>query len=506
MTADRDAVLALWTRALAGEALPAGEEQVLLDALGADGALRREVLEDEALHGYLRASGRSAGDGGAFAKMFVDLVGRQRSARPFADRVSRNIRHAMTRRRRRTWPAWAAAAAVLLAAAAGILMLDRPAPVLARLETSKSRVAVLRGGAEVPAFDLRKGDEVRVPPGGSAVIRYPDGSLLAAGPGSRVALETGPQGAKRAVLRQGVLTAHVVAQPDARKMTFSTPHAEATVLGTTLSVSIFGDATRLDVARGRVRMVQKTSGRSVEVSSGHFALVPESEAPVVEPLAPPPTKPVEIEDPPGGFVDVKLGATIRRTWEQVKADRFSYGPRQDYDAATGETLVYLPYGNDVKLYSRVRGLLFDPRPGMPARFHSTGSDKEALLAYELRFDQPIASFILRDNWTELDLVPTTVAGVEFSEDGKKWTVLREIRGADHPGVVLEPFCDDLKVAGLDTRTLFIRYYTRDPSNPGQSGAGRWIQLWMAGDPAWGDAATTFFQRQIQVRVAPAKGK
>lgn len=504
MAADRDAVLALWARALAGEILSGGEERELLDALGADEALRREILEDEALHGYLLAAGRSAGDGEAFAKMFVDQVERQRSARPFADRVSRGLRRSMALRRRRVWPAWAAAAAVLLAAA-GILVWNRgEEPALALLETSKPGVAVLRKGSEIRTSGLRAGDEVRVSPGASAVIRYPDGSLLAAGPGSRVALESGSGGAKRAVLLRGVLTAHVVVQPDARRMTFSTPHAEATVLGTTLSLSILDGATRLDVARGLVRMAQRASGRAVEVPSGHFALVPETEAPVVQPIAPAPAEPEGSEIAPGGFVEVKVGAAIRRPWEQVKADGFAYGPRQDYDAVTGETVVYLPYGSDVKRYSRVRGLLFDPRPGMPARFHSRGSDSEALLQFELRFDQPIGSFRLRDNWTELDLVPTTVAGVEYSLDGEKWTVLREIRGADHPGVVLEPFCDDLAVSGLEARTLFIRYYTRDPDRPGRSGPGRWIQLWMAGDPSWGDAATSFFQRQIQVRVAPVR--
>jgi ferric-dicitrate binding protein FerR (iron transport regulator) len=503
MPADREAVLALWQRLLAGETLSDEEERLFHGALGADEGLRREVLDDEALHGYFRAAGRSAGDGEAFAKMFVDLLDRQRSGRPFADRVSRNIRHAMERRRRRTGPAWAAAAAVLLAAV-GIVILNRPVPVLARLETAKSGVAVLRGGAEVPALDLQRGDEVRVPPGGSAVIRYPDGSLLAAGPGSRVALEAGAQGAKRAVLRQGALTAHVVPQLGGRSMAFSTPHAEATVMGTTLSVSIMGGATRLDVAKGRVRVVQKNTGKSVDVVSGQFALVPESAPPVVQSLIGIPAPPAGTDEPPGGFVDVQVGATIGRTWEQVKADRYAYGPKQAYDAATGETLVYLPYGNNARLYSRVRGLLYDPRPGMPAKFHSQDSETGALLTFELRFDRPVGSFRLTDGWTEIELAADTVAGTEYSVDGKNWVTIREVRGADRLSRVLEPFVENFKAAGLDTQALFIRYYTRNPASPEESGAGRWLQMWLAGDPSWGDAATSFFNRQIQVRIAPVR--
>ena len=57
-----------------------------------------------------------------------------------------------------------------------------------------------------------------------------------------------------------------------------------------------------------------------------------------------------------GIVEVRLGATIQRTWDQVKADNYAYGPKQQYDTATGETHIYLPYGDDWKLYHEVRGM------------------------------------------------------------------------------------------------------------------------------------------------------
>ena len=44
-----------------------------------------------------------------------------------------------------------------------------------------------------------------------------------------------------------------------------------------------------------------------------------------------------------GVIEVELGATIQRTWDQVKADNYAYGPKQRYDATTGETHMFLPY-------------------------------------------------------------------------------------------------------------------------------------------------------------------
>ncbi len=281
-------------------------------------------------------------------------------------------------------------------------------------------------------------------------------------------------------------------------MTFVTPHSEATVIGTTFMISVSGDLTRLDVVDGLVRIARKAGGRPVDVAAGRFAVVAEGVDPVAWPLSPP----AEQEEPPGGFVEVKVGTAIKRTWEQVKAERFAYGPKQDYDPATGETLVYLPYGNDARLYHRARGILYDPRPGMPAKFHSLDSETGAELTFELRFDRPVGSFRLADGWTEVVLAPDVAAGAEYSVDGRRWVTIRQVMGSERPSGVIEPFIDGFRVAGLDTRTLFLRYYTRDPSDPGGRGADRWIQMWLAGDPAWGDAERTFFTRQIRVWVAP----
>lgn len=202
-----------------------------------------------------------------------------------------------------------------------------------------------------------------------------------------------------------------------------------------------------------------------------------------------------------GVVEVKLGATVARTWDQVKADQYAYGPKQEYDAKTEETHVYLPYGKDAKLYSEVRGTLYDAGNGL-AKFHSADGNTNATLTYKLHFDRPIGSFRYFTGWAELGLAADTAAGVEYSSDGKVWQTLAEVKGPKNQPV--EPFVNNAKAAGLKTDTLYIRYYTRNPQDPNAGGGGRWLQMRLSGDPAWGDAATTFFTNQAQIWVKPYK--
>lgn len=202
-----------------------------------------------------------------------------------------------------------------------------------------------------------------------------------------------------------------------------------------------------------------------------------------------------------GVVSVKLGTTIARSWDQVKADKFAYGPKQEFDAASGETHVWLPYGNNSKFYSEVRGTLYDASETGLAKFHSADGSTNALLVYKLQFDKPVSAFRFTfGGLTELGLAANTVAGIEYSADGKSWTTIKEVKGADKGPAMIEPFVKDFKADKLNTQTLFIRVYSRDPQNPDGSGEGRWLQFRMTGDPQWGDAAYSFFNSQPQIWV------
>jgi len=205
-----------------------------------------------------------------------------------------------------------------------------------------------------------------------------------------------------------------------------------------------------------------------------------------------------------GAIEVKLGTTVERSWQQVKADKYAYGPKQEYDAAGGETHIYLPYGTNSELYDSVQGSLADPKPGSTALYNSSSGDDNASLTFKLHFDQRIGTFRFSAGWAELGLAANTVAGVEYSEDGRQWKPISQIEGSQKASGAVEPLVADFKAADLNTDTLYIRLYTRDPQAPQAGGPGRWLKLRMSGDPNWGDAETTFFRNQVQVWVSPMR--
>jgi hypothetical protein len=205
-----------------------------------------------------------------------------------------------------------------------------------------------------------------------------------------------------------------------------------------------------------------------------------------------------------GSIEVKLGTTVERSWEQVKADKYDYGPKQEYDAVAGETHIYLPYGTNSALYDEVAGALADPAPGSTAMFNSQSGSDNAALAFKLHFDQRIGALRFSAGWAEIGVAKNTVAGAEYSEDGRQWKTISEVKGSEKDSGAIEPLFKESKAAGLNTDTLYIRLYTRDPEAPQASGPGRWLKLRMSGDPSWGDAATTFFSNQLQVWVTPVK--
>jgi ferric-dicitrate binding protein FerR (iron transport regulator) len=113
---------------------------------------------------------------------------------------------------------------------------------------------------------------------GPARIRFPDGSTVDAAPNARIArvVAHGPKGAgKRVELERGDLSMEIVRQPYRHPLIVATPHAEITVLGTTLRVQATKEATRVDVERGRARVTRTSDARSVELRAGMLATAQE---------------------------------------------------------------------------------------------------------------------------------------------------------------------------------------------------------------------------------------
>lgn len=137
-----------------------------------------------------------------------------------------------------------------------------PVPEPPRPAPSETRVAV----AQVEGRDLLEGDGVKTRAGEQVAIVFADRTRLEVGPGTTIRGLT-LKGGKKLSLDRGTLKAQVV--PQAEPMEVTTPHGSATVLGTTLRLAV-GDATRVDVTEGKVRV--KREAASVDVGAGEYAV------------------------------------------------------------------------------------------------------------------------------------------------------------------------------------------------------------------------------------------
>lgn len=205
-----------------------------------------------------------------------------------------------------------------------------------------------------------------------------------------------------------------------------------------------------------------------------------------------------------GVVLVRVGATVERALDAARTDGWIYKPRQNVNGETGDTRVYMPYGNAPQLYWATAGVtLTDAKPGGTAEVVSTAGDQPAALTYRLQFDKAISGFSCYAGYSELVMGPESVCGLEYSVDGKAWTTAIE-----HPpgtSAVVAPLFDPAKqINGLDTKSLFLRIYARNKANPAATGTQMYLKLRNTGDPSWGDADRTFFDQQIIVSVRKKK--
>jgi hypothetical protein len=135
--------------------------------------------------------------------------------------------------------------------------------------------AVLTGDG--PASPIQEGQGIPVGRGlrtvgreSRAALALADGTRLELG-GETLVQRLSETPAKRVELAQGTLRAEVSRQPVGRPMTLATPHAEATVLGTRLTLAVDRESCRLDVTEGSVRFTREP-GRSLVVGPGEYAV------------------------------------------------------------------------------------------------------------------------------------------------------------------------------------------------------------------------------------------
>jgi hypothetical protein len=118
------------------------------------------------------------------------------------------------------------------------------------------------------------------------LVRFLDQSQVELGGDTRLAQITHGAG-KRIELSLGTVTAQVTRQPAGQAMTLLTPHAEARVLGTKLTLTVSASETRLEVREGRVRLTRLSDGASTDVGAGQFALASEAVRPSARRIPPP---------------------------------------------------------------------------------------------------------------------------------------------------------------------------------------------------------------------------
>ena len=176
----------------------------------------------------------------------------------------------------------------------------------------------------------------------------------------------------------------------------------------------------------------------------------------------------------GKTLDIKLGQTIQRTWDDVKKAGYAYGPKQEFDPSSQETHVWLPYGSEGRVLRDRRRKIHRSRPCPKDALWcvSVNGNTSGRLVFKLHFDKPIGGFRFSAGWSEWGVGGDTVGGVEYSVDGRKWTTIRELNEAKAQARIIDQFVDGQKTfSGLNTRDLYIRCYSRDKNNP-EADSGR----------------------------------
>jgi hypothetical protein len=145
---------------------------------------------------------------------------------------------------------------------------------VAAIDRVQGEVFALVGGVRMPAradFRLIDGEGLEtVGKGSQAVLEYLDGTRVVLGADTLLPRITN-QGGKRIAVDRGVAAAQVAKQPAAEPMIFITPHAEARVLGTRLSLHVTAASTRCEVKEGRVRL-NRLEGGVVEIGADQYAV------------------------------------------------------------------------------------------------------------------------------------------------------------------------------------------------------------------------------------------
>ncbi len=255
----------LWSRYLAGEALSDDEDGWLAAAVQADPALLDELVDDDRVNGLLATFGRTAVEAKPFDVRVIERLALERDSARFASKVDARLRAVRLHKDRgmptRRW--WVSAVALGLATATVALVLfRRPTREIsdgiedAVATEVRGDVRVARAGAVgtalVPGQVLRPGERIETAADGRVTWRYLGASRVTLS-GASVGWVEASVGKHHAIrIESGHVDAELAPQPAGRTISFETPHARATVVGTRLGLWVNNIETRLEVFQGRV--------------------------------------------------------------------------------------------------------------------------------------------------------------------------------------------------------------------------------------------------------------
>jgi formylglycine-generating enzyme required for sulfatase activity/predicted Ser/Thr protein kinase len=193
------------------------------------------------------------------------------------------------------------------------------------LERLEGDVRITRGGTGAPASAgqrLAQGDALETGPWPSrAVLRFENGGEIEIEPDSRIG-DLSFESGKRLVVSKGTIRADLAKQSPDERMTFMTPHGEAS--GTRSAFRIFigsdpGQGTRIEVAFGQIE-VRNRGGEQVVVEGGSFAIVAPGVELVAKPLA----------------LTLDLGDGVKIELLHVSPGTFTMGEKQGVESPISE--------------------------------------------------------------------------------------------------------------------------------------------------------------------------
>ena len=165
----------------------------------------------------------------------------------------------------------------------------------------------------------------------------------------------------------------------------------------------------------------------------------------------------------GNTINVTTGATITRTWDEIKNAGYTYAPMQTYTASSSATKVYLPYDNTDGVYYDLQTIGFDNFSGNRT-FMNNNAPTPCSLTYGLLFDTTITGFSLSTAaiYVDLDSNYNNLASIDYStsENGTWHNLWSTTIDGFYMSIISQ-------AANLNTKELYLRYSTSGtPENGG----------------------------------------